>query len=290
MTSPRIAIASCDEWKSRAHDDGLLASALKERGAEVSIESWSDGSIDWLAFERVVIRSTWDYHHRVDEFRAWLRLFEAGPRRLLNPAAAVLGNLDKRYLLDLAAQGVAVVPTVRLEPGATEGLAEVAGAQGWEAVVVKPSVSASADGTWRCDATRFADEEERFVTQLREQALLVQPYLKEIEAAGEWSLVFLGGELSHALVKTPASGDFRVQEEHGGDQHVVEPPAGLVGDARELLTATEGKVGDRLTYARVDGVERDGRLLLMELEINEPGLFLELVPEAAGRFADVILS
>ena len=152
-------------------------------------------------------------------------------------------------------------------------------------VVIKPAISASARGTWRSSLAAANADHERFTEQAHAQDLLVQPYCPEIAACGEWSMVFFDGTNSHAALKTPADGDFRVQRHFGGQSAAVVPSARLVEDAAAILP----KIGAPLLYARVDGIERDGGFVLMELELNEPYLFLSCSDDAAIRFADAIV-
>ena len=114
--------------------------------------------------------------------------------------------------------------------------------------------------------------------------MMVQPYVESIESDGELSLLFYGGEYSHAVRKLPARGDFRVQIDRGGTASRMEPPAAVIADARRALSVVPGQVA----YARVDGCMIDGRFTLMELEVLEPGLFMRFDPHAAERFAKVI--
>ena len=114
---------------------------------------------------------------------------------------------------------------------------------------------------------------------------LVQPFVPEVQDPGEWSLIFLDGVFSHAVVKRPAAGDFRVQEEFGGTRHPADAPPELVAQAERVLALA----GERTLYARVDGVVRGGLFQLLELELVEPSLFLDVVPAAAERFADAVV-
>ena len=169
--------------------------------------------------------------------------------------------------------------------GDKEPLASIIARHAWQDVVVKPAVSASARGTWRASRVTTHESHERFAAQLLEQDLLVQPFCSEIALNGEWSLVFFDGEFSHGVLKRPADGDFRVQRHFGGHPTAAAPSPRLVEQAARILTT----LGERLLYARVDGFERDGDFVLMELELNEPYLFLSLSAGAASCFADAII-
>jgi glutathione synthase/RimK-type ligase-like ATP-grasp enzyme len=157
--------------------------------------------------------------------------------------------------------------------------------RGWDEAVVKPAVAVGSHGAWRTARAATAADQPRFAGQLGARDVLVQPFLPEVVSQGEWSLVFFGGEYSHAVLKRPAEGDFRVQEHLGGSSVPAEADQALVDQGRSALAA----VGQPLLYARVDGVERDGQLVLTELEIIEPSLFLGLAPGAGQQFAEAIV-
>lgn len=293
MTAARIALATYDGRPAPTDDDALLVAALRDRGAEVAAFAWSTADAPWSRFDAVVLRSTWDYHLRAEAFLRWVAELQAAGVPLWNPAALVRWNADKSYLRDLATHGVAVVPTAWSDEACERTLAQLARDRGWPGpLVVKPAVSASAHGTWRTSAVPSAADERRYADARRDGRVMVQPLVAEVAAEGEWSLIFLDGEFSHAVVKRPAEGDFRVQAEHGGSARPDTPPSALVADARRVLEAAitcAGVDAGALLYARVDGVARRGRLLLMELECIEPSLFLGADAAAASVLAASIL-
>jgi glutathione synthase/RimK-type ligase-like ATP-grasp enzyme len=180
---------------------------------------------------------------------------------------------------------VNAVPTEYLTAGDLPDLKTLLERRGWDEAVVKPAVAAGSHGAWRTSRATAEADQLRFSEQLGARDLLLQPFLPEVTFRGEWSLVFLGGEYSHAVLKRPASGDFRVQEHLGGSSVPAEVDQLLVAQAESALAA----VGQPLLYARVDGVERDGRLVLTELEIIEPSLFLGLARGAEHRFAEAVV-
>ena len=279
-----VAFVTGEEVPGLADDDRLAADILCARGVPVRAARWDAPGIDWAGFAAVVIRSTWDYHLRPGRYRQWLRDRAADGTRLWNPPRAVLGNLHKGYLAALEARGIPVVPTAHLPAAPGRVLGDVLEERGYDDVVIKPAISANARGTWRTSRAAAGADRDRFEAQSRAEDLLVQPYLSEIAADGEWSLMFFHGAFSHAVRKQPAAGEFRVQEHFGGGAEAAEAAAALVEQARAVLAAAGGD----LLYARVDGIRRGDDFLLMELEINEPTLFLALSPGAPARFADAI--
>lgn len=282
----RIAFVTHAGLPGLAADDQLAVAELSRRGAEVEPAVWDDPGVRWAGFDAVVLRSCWDYHRRLPEFLAWLERMEKEGVPLWNPAAVVRANVDKEYLAGLAAAGIPVVPTLRVEKGSAADLAAILEERGWDEVVVKPAVSASAFQTWRTSRAQAAAEQRSFEELLSGSGALIQPFLPEIQTGGEWSFIFLGGEFSHAVLKRPQEGDFRVQEHLGGSSRAAAPGETLIAQAR----AVTEKIPEPWLYARVDGVETEAGFLLMELELTEPSLFLGSDPEAPGRFAAAILA
>lgn len=285
MSFARIAFVTSEAFSALSADDRLAVDALARIGIAAEPAVWTDASVRWSEYDLVVIRSAWDYHRRAVEFGWWLDRMVTSGIPLRNPADLVRWNADKAsYLRELEDAGVPVVPTERVARGETMELASLLARRGWDEVVVKPAVSASAWGTWRASARTAAEADARAAEMLRTGSLLVQPLIPEIATAGEWSMIFLGGRFSHAVVKRPAAGDFRVQLDHGGSAQAASPPPHLLAAAGRALSA----VRSPWLYARVDGVESAGRFLLMELEMIEPSLFLAHSPDAPRSFAEAI--
>jgi hypothetical protein len=193
-------------------------------------------------------------------------------------------NTDKHYLRRLAAEGVTVAPTVWLEKGDDFNLASIMERQGWSHAVIKPVISMSAYRTWVTTASRAASDESQVRDMLSGSGVMIQRFVPEVRTRGEWSFVFFMKEYSHAVLKMPKTGDFRVQQELGGRLAGSNPPQQLIEQAREIVR----RVKEPLLYARVDAVEADGQLTLMELELIDPVLFLGQDTGAADRFADAI--
>lgn len=273
----RLAILTCEEYADLAADDRLFAEALDRQGVMATPVVWT-ASDAWKACDAVLVRSTWDYHLQPQRFADFLAEVTASGLPLWNPLPLIQGNSHKGYLAKLSQAGAAVIPTVFLAKGAGRALGEVVGEAGWDEVVVKPAVSAGAWGTWR--AAGGPDDDARFAAQLTETDLLVQPFLPQI-SEGEWSLLYFDGVFSHAVLKRPKAGDFRVQAIHGGETVRAEPPPSALAVAADLLA----DLPETPLYARVDGCVLDGAFQLMELELIEPCLFFLQAPEAADTFA-----
>jgi glutathione synthase/RimK-type ligase-like ATP-grasp enzyme len=281
---PRVALVTCAAYPNLFEDDLPLARALEQLGISAIPAVWSDAAIDWTSFDALVIRTPWDYFERAAEFRAWLDTRIASGVLMCNAGDILDWNYDKRYLQDLEAAGVPLVPTIGIGRGEQADIAALARARGWNEIVVKPTISGGAYRTYRfCvdDAAAYAKEID---DTLADRGVLVQPFLSEILTDGELSLLFFDGVFSHAVRKRPRPGDYRVQFQFGGTTERVEVEPALVVQARVCVLAAPSLP----VYARVDGVVKDGRFLLMELEVFEPLMFLACHPEAPGRFARAV--
>lgn len=193
----RIAFVTSVGWPNLTDDDRLAVAELTRRGAEVQPAVWDDPGMNWSHFDRVVLRSCWDYHLRLPEFLDWLDRMERAKIALWNPPSLIRFNADKAYLEALAAAGVPGVPTLRAEKGEPADLAVLLDRQGWTEAVVKPAVSASAFRTRRLRREEAGAAQEDFTGMLADSAVLLQPFLPEIQTRGEWSFLFFAGELSH---------------------------------------------------------------------------------------------
>ena len=280
----RIALATSSAHPTLNDDDRLLIPALRDHGLAAEPAVWDSPDVRWEVFQGVVVRSCWDYHHRLEEFLAWVSGLERAGVRVWNPPAVLRWNSHKGYLGDLAVRGVPIVPTRWLARGERIELTRVLREEGWRSAVVKPAVSASASGTWPTGPDGAGDDQARLDELLQAGDVMVQPLVDEVRETGEWSLLFYGGQFSHAVLKRPAAGDYRVQWEFGGSAVSAVAPAHLIAGAERVLAAAPGD----LLYARVDGVERNGQLVLMELELIEPHLFLGWDERAPARLAAAV--
>jgi glutathione synthase/RimK-type ligase-like ATP-grasp enzyme len=288
LTERRYAadVAADDDWYhgNILHDDGLLRAALERRGLSAVRVDWSRDDVDWSAFRLAVFRTTWDYFERFAEFTAWLDRAER-VTTLCNPAALVRWNLDKHYLRDLADRGVPVVPTRFLERGEPAALLGILGEMGWPEAIIKPCISGAARHTYRVNRSS-ADAVQRLIDPLlAEESFLLQPFVADVVATGEDTLVAITGRVTHGLRKRAKSGDFRVQDDHGGTVHPLDPSAEHLAVAEQALAACMPAPA----YGRVDLVRLDdGSLAVMELELVEPELWLRRHPPAADALAAAI--
>ncbi|MEU0090958.1 hypothetical protein [Kribbella sp. NPDC006257] len=277
----RIALANSADHADLHQDDLPLVAALRAAGLDPVAEVWTDPSVDWSAYDAVLLRSVWDYHTRYLEFTEWLGQLDKAGVPVLNDSELVRWNGDKRHLLELRERGVAIVPS-QVAAGAC--LREVVAGLDGQEVVIKPTVSATAYNTVR--GLAGSEELSRQIDELPDAVYLVQPFLPEIQSEGEWSLIYFDGEFSHAALKRPADGDFRVQDDFGGTSTPADPAPAVRAAADAVLSALDSRTPP--VYARVDGVVAAGRFLLMELELIEPYLFLPHHAPAATRFAEAV--
>jgi hypothetical protein len=294
----RVALASCTQVPAWEVDDRPLHAALAARGATVEQPSWDDPEVAWEGFDACLIRTTWDYMERRPAYVSWTeRVAAAIP--LFNAAAIVRWNTDKRYLADLERLGAAIIPTVWLEAGARADLGELLSRRGWTRAFLKPAVGATSRETLRFDAdpSGLAAAAAHLERLLPREAMLLQPYLAEVETTGELSAIFIDGEFSHGVRKIPPPGDYRVQDDFGARDLPHRFATTELAQARTLLDLVpvvcpewQAQDGRPLLYARADFLPSgDGRLLLTELELVEPSLFFRHAPEAAERLAEALL-
>ena len=262
-----------EEW-NWAYD--VEADALRRGGIEVEPRPWSNaGDLD--GFDLVMPLVAWGYHLDPPHWHRLLDRLEAEGRSVLNPVPLLRWNSNKRYLAELGAAGLSVIPTMIAEQIDDAALAEASAEFGTE-LVIKPPISASADGTHRLSGEDPLPEESRG------RAMMIQPFLRSVAEEGEYSIMLFGGTFSHAVVKRPRQGDYRVQPHLGGTEVPCTPPPGAIDIAKAALNAAPAEA----TYARVDMIrDSDGELAIIELELIEPALWLQHAPDA-GLFASAV--
>ncbi len=264
--------------QARGHDvdEPIALRALARAGLAVEVVDWDDPAADWGRFDRVVLRSAWDYPDRMDEFLQWLDRV-AALTDLVNPPATVRWSLDKRYLAELADAGIPITPTRFLAPG--EAVEFPAGR-----FVVKPAVGAGGRDA-SCYAPNQLEQARSHIARLHAagRVVLVQPFLPSIAELGEWPMVFLGGRFSHSACKRvslPQAG--LVEGLFAAEENSAHAASGeQVAVAQAVVDHLSARLGTP-AYARVDLVlGDDGRACVLEVELAEPSLFLPFA-EPAG--------
>jgi glutathione synthase/RimK-type ligase-like ATP-grasp enzyme len=275
-TAPRAAEG---DWylANILREDELLTAALGELGFRTERIDWAQGDVDWSRYAAAVFRTTWDYFDRFDEFQSWLNTVESNVR-LLNPADLVRWNWNKRYLLDLEAHGIPIVPSRVIPAGSPVPLQDLLRESGWSNAVVKPCIAGTARHTYRVNQSNAVEVDKTIQPLRMVESFLLQPFQTEIVHHGEDSLMVFGGRYSHAVRKKAKPGDFRVQDDHGGTLHAVDPSSDQIALAERAVAACPVTPA----YGRVDMVrDNDGRWAIMELELIEPELWLRRHPPAA---------
>lgn len=282
----KLALATSQKLPELTPDDRALALRLRELGVDARPLVWNDPQQQLEETAAVLIRSCWDYHHHPREFLRWTQTLEEQGIRVHNPARTIRWNHDKAYLQQCDAAGLLIPATTWFESGTPASLAGLMRQREWSHAVVKPTVSATAWQTFLVSRDEAVEFQPAFEALLRAGSAMVQRFIPEVRERGEWSFVFFERQFSHAVLKRPGPGDFRVQKEFGGVvDWEAKPPADLISQAEAALDMAEGP----LLFARVDGVEVQDRLCLMELELIEPALFLQ-APQATERFARAIVA
>jgi glutathione synthase/RimK-type ligase-like ATP-grasp enzyme len=278
-----IIFATAADQPEITASDRLYAEALQRRGIGVAAAPWDGPRAAFDGAAAVVIRSTWGYYRTPDAFRDWTETM-AGATRLLNPIALVRWNLRKDYIGKLAAAGVRV-PHSRFVACAAAAIDEVFAETGWQRAVVKPMTGASGYSVELVAREGVVDAVSRLAAEAHAGGVLVQEFLPEIED-GELSLIYFDGIFSHAVRKRPPRGEFRVNSRFGATYSAETPSR----EVREQGAAVLHALPELALYARVDGVVRDGRLIVIEVEVLEPGLFLDFGPGSAERFAEATIA
>ena len=265
-------------------DDALLYEALVDAGHKVSALVWDSEEAKAPAGDLVVVRSPWDYFEKAAAFEAWLDLMEKGGYPIMNAPADLRWNMNKHYLGELRAKGVRILPTEYISSHNSSDLAGFFDHFDTDELIIKPVIGANAFKTHRFGRDSVEAHQEMLKTYLDDCDFMVQPFAPSVLEQGEWSFVFFNGKPSHAFIKRPAKGDFRVQGEHGGSLHLEDAPEALWARAADVVA----KLPSTPLYARVDGVIYDGDFALMEVEMFEPELYFRLDAESPKRMVRAI--
>ena len=257
-----------------------LVAALAEHDLDARWASWDDADVDWAAADLVAVRATWDYHRRCPDFLAWARKVD-GATTLLNGADVFAWNADKAYLVAIADR-VPVVPSLLVDDSDLRG-GLAAALERFGPVVIKARTGAGGVGVVQAECT-----DDYRLSGLTAGPWVVQPLVESVRTRGETSVFVLGGEAVSQVDKLPGGDEIRVHEQFGGVSRPVplgDEPAAVAVAAMAEVSAL---LGTSLDYGRVDLMEHDGRLVVSELELIEPGLYLDVLPDNAGRFAEMV--
>lgn len=282
---PTCAFLSMDSLANFVSYDHLAMDALRGLGWQVEEVSWRNELVEWNAYNLVIIRTTWDYQQDPEHFLSVLSKIEESDAHLENDLELIRWNLNKSYLRELEVGGAEIVPTI-WEPGFSE--ANFYDWFDWLAtaeIIVKPLVSANADFTYRLAIDTPKTKVKNLAGVFANKPFLVQPFMPKIVSEGEFSVFFFGQDYSHTILKTPATGDFRVQEEHGGHIQSVRPSNHLLATAQQVFEL----IKPTPLYSRIDLVQTEkNSFALMEVELIEPSLYFSYSSQSAQLFANAV--
>lgn len=283
LTDKRYLFAKANDAYSAnvVLEDKLVVDALVAAGLNAIRLAWDDATFDWSTTKIALFRTTWDYFDRFDEFKIWFDK-TANLTQFVNSKLLIEWNLDKKYLLELAQNGIAIPASVYIEKGTQQSLGQVIAETKWNTFILKPVVSGAGRHTYKIERHQIADFEAIYEELHRNESLMLQEFQVNIATRGEVSLIILNGKFTHAVLKQAKSGDFRVQDDFGGS---VIPYVATEEEIEFALKALNACKFQAL-YARVDIMwDNAGQLCLGELEMIEPELWFRLNPTAANELA-----
>ena len=267
-------------------EDGLVKAELEKFGYNVLIVDWADKSIDWTQFKVCIFRTIWDYFHRFEEFSAWLEKVKT-KTQFVNTIDQIIWNVDKHYLKDLDKKGIPIVDTVFIEVMDKRSLVEIVRSSGWKKVVLKPCVSGGGRHTYLLTDDSIEAYEEIFSDLIRNESMMIQPFVESITDKGEVSHIVIAGNYAHSILKLAKKGDYRVQDDFGGSVHEYTASEQEIEFAENAAKACQPLP----SYARIDVVwGASSELLIGEVELIEPELWFRNYPKSAELLAIEIQS
>ncbi|MGV3696276.1 ATP-grasp domain-containing protein [Flavobacterium sp.] len=280
----KVALLTCEKFPELYHTDQFLIPELAKHGIIAAPAIWDDTTMDWSKFDYLIFRNTWDYYEKAVQFNNWLDAIQALGVKTLNAIETIQRNKHKFYLRDLEKQGVKILPTIFIDKTPDLDLVSMIPA-GWIKAVLKPAYSAGSYLTEVFDVSQIQQINRQYQSIASQKELLLQKFMPEIISEGETSFIFFNKKFSHCVNKKPAQGDFRVQIQYGGSYVSVNPDSELLHQAQAIVNT----FGEKLLYARVDGIIIDNKLHLMEIECIEPDLYFNLSADAQKNFVNAIL-
>ena len=286
LTDPRYVDESkADIYSKNVYlEDNLLKDAIQKLNLQVVRKSWDDSNFDWSTTQFAIFRTTWDYFDRFEEFSSWLNKVSQ-QTILLNSENLIRWNIDKHYLLNLKYKGVPICESYFIEKGDTITLYNLSKKHSLDTFVIKPCISGAARHTYKISQENITAHEELFSELIANEAMIIQPFQKNIVKKGEISMMVVDGKFTHAVLKIAKPGDFRVQDDFGGSVLNYTP-------TQEEITYAENAVKscpEMPIYARVDVfLDNENKLALAELELIEPELWFRNHPKAAHKLAKAI--
>ena len=280
-----IAFATCQEFPELVDDDKLLIDILQKHNINYQAIPWDAEGIDWKGFSAVIVRSAWDYALKAGKFLEWIDMLQYEKVNVWNPASVLRWNVDKKYLFELEQKGVPIIPTVLIPQGAPYDLEGLFKEKRWERIVFKSTIDHQGRDVFYGDSSELSALKMKLDALVSKKDALAQPFVESVRTEGEYSFIFIGGEYSHAALKVQTLKELQTTRRTGGVVvRKTEPPESFIEEAKTIMRAVETP----LLYARVDAVNIDGRLHVMEIECIEPVLYFQFHPPAAEHFAQEI--
>jgi len=280
----KIALLTCDKLADLLPSDQLLIPELAKQGVFAKAEIWDDESVNWLEYDYLIFRNTWDYFEKEVKFNKWLSKIEKLGIPTLNSIAIIQENKHKFYLREMENKGFKIIPTIFIDKTANLNLLSLI-PHDWQMAVIKPAFSGGAYQTLVFKHEETDEINNKYKSIASEKDLLLQKFMPEINTIGETSFIFFDKIFSHCVIKKPAAGDFRVQVQFGGNYAAVIPEIIALETAQQIVDQFSGD----LLYARVDGIIINGELHLMEVECIEPDLYFTFGEGSLQRFVSSIL-
>lgn len=278
---PNCAFLSLSNTEGWFVDDDLVHEPLQKLGWTVQNVPW-DKPVDWNLFDIVVIRSPWNYQDHLNEFKEVLKNIDESKAVLINSLKTVLWNIDKNYLFELESKGVELVPTIKAFDLKKQDIENAFEKFRTKELIIKPMIGANADDTFRVSQNEISNL-TKIESVFQDRECMIQPFMQSITDEGEYSLMYFQGKLSHTILKTVRSGDYRVQEEHGGGVVPLESPEDVILESGEKAMEA---LSETPLYGRVDLVRTSqNTFALMELELIEPCLYFRFDDDSAYNFA-----
>lgn len=272
-----LALLTTDQYPDSLKEDHLLIEALRSYEIEAESLDWQQQEKPWADFDAAIVYSCWDYIQDRKRFMSALKEIENQGVKVYNSPAVIEWNSSKKYLQDLENLGLKIVDTAFISPAELVALKDLLLEKGWNECVIKPQVSADAHDTYRFNLSNIEEIQKRFINF--KEDLMIQPFAEEIMEEGEWSFVFFNGEYNHCILKKPmGEGNFLVQN---GSIELVEPPDWMIERAQKIYDT----IHISSLKTRVDLIRRGDELMIMEIEMIEPLLFLDKVPGSAKKLA-----
>jgi glutathione synthase/RimK-type ligase-like ATP-grasp enzyme len=285
----KLAIVTWSEMPQLYPDDALIVAPLQQLGFTLETIPWDRQNMNWKAYDLVIIKSSHKYFRKYQEFIQWTKYLETAEINVLNPAATLQWNTHKKYLLDLQKKGVPIVPTQLFYKHAKIDLLSLLEKDFDGKMVIKPAIGAGGEsmaqieGTFQVTKDSFPSQQAKIQHLIQTSDFLLQPFIEEVETEGEYSFIFLGGIYSHAVIKKLSAGEFTVGR-RGATVEKVYPLQDFIQQAEKIYEA----LPQPLLYARIDTINRQGKLHLMEAELIEPILYFAMNSGAPTTYAQAV--